>query len=413
MIRKRDAMQIITSQPALLRALSSLGRAIQESPYLPVLSHVLLQVERGRVRLSATNLETALTCDLVATDAADGAVCVPWKRLVDLVEHLPNAATIGMETQKESSALAVRSGNSRAIIYGMHASEFPDPPGSASVAATGGVSLTLASSMLLASMLHKVSFAASKDDKPEPILTGILLYASGQWLTLTARDAHRLAACTVRMEAAVPHDCAAVLPAGAAAACEQALSSVRPAAPVQLVIEEQRALLSLFLPAMALSTRLSRGTYPMGFQRYVKPNYLTRAVVETKRLAGALRPLASLANDGGDLVTMTFTSVGAGDAVVTVGAQSQDLGRQAEEVAAVSLEGETGGDLLLKYSQLTQIMAVLDAPYLALDMRGPLDPVAVRPVGGGGPQEETYVLVPCTLKQGVERNTPGSPGGAA
>ncbi len=82
--------------------------------------------------------------------------------------------------------------------------------------------------------------------------------------------------------------------------------------------------------------------------------------------------------------------------MVTVGAESQDLEAQTEEVDGVTLEGEPGGPLLLKYSQLAQTVAVLDSPYLALEQHGQVDPVTVRSVGAGESlQEETYVLVPC------------------
>ena len=401
-------MQIVCTQLALLQVLALLKRAVKETTDLPILSHVLLQVEHGRVSLSANNLEIGITCELVAASGVDGAVSVPWRRLQDLVEHLPpgasahrrkaGAASIEMETSEDSSALSVRSGRSRAVIYGMHASEFPTVPCPGPGAARDGLSLTLASG-LLAAMVHKVAFAAATSDKPNPILTGILLHASGQLLTITARDAHRLAACEAPLEAAVPRECAAVLPAGVAAECAHVLASVPPATPVQLVIEEQRVQVSFLLPGIVLSSRLLLGNYPMGFRQHVKSGYLTRVVVETKGLAAALKPLAQVAGDGGDLVTLTFAATSDSKWVVSVSAQSQDLGGQAEEVDAVSLEGEPGGQLLLKYSQLAPIMAVLNAPYLALEKRGPADPVAVRPVGGDASVQETYVLVPCVRKE--------------
>ena len=401
-------MHIACTHVDLLRVLALLKRAIKETTDLPILSHVLLEVEQGEARLSANNLEIGITCELVATGAVEGAVSVPWRRLADLVEHLPQgasahrrragAASIEMETSEGSHALSVRSGRSRAVIYGMHASEFPTVPRPGPGAARDGLSLRL-SSGLLAAMVHKVAFAAATSEKPNPILTGILLHASGSLLTISARDAHRLAACEAPLAAAVPRECAAVLRAGLAAECAHVLASVAPATPVQLVIEEQRVQVSFLLPGIVLSSRLDVGNYPMGFRQHVKPNYLTRVVVETKGLAAALKSLAQVAGDGGDLVTLTFSVSSDSKGVVAVGAQSQDLGGQTEEVDAVSLEGEAGDQLLLKYSQMAQVMAVLDAPYLALEKRGSTDPVAVRPVGGDASLQETYVLVPCVRKE--------------
>jgi len=403
-------MQIVCTQSALLHVLALLKRAIKETTDLPILSHVLLQAADGRVSLSANNLEIGITCELDTTGTVEeGAVAVPYARLQDLVEHLPTGVsarrrksgdtTLAMETPEDSSTLTVRSGRSRAVVFGMHASEFPAVLGPGPGAAHQGLSFSLASGFL-AGMVRKVAFAAATSDKPNPILIGILLYASGQALTITARDAHRLAACTASLEEAVARECAVVIPAWTAAECAQVLASARPDTPVWLVIEEQRVQVSFLLPRLLLSTRLLLGEYPMGFRNHVKPSYVTRVVVETKGLAAAFKPLAQVARDDGDLVTLTLAAApGSSNGAVSMSAQSQNLGQQAEEVDAVSLEGEAAGaQLLLKYSQLEQVIAVLDAPYLALEMRGPTDPMAVRPVGGDPGVQETYVLVPCVRK---------------
>lgn len=403
-------MHIVCTQSALLHVLALLKRAIKETTDLPILSHVLLQAADGRVSLSANTLEIGITCELATTGTVEeGAVAVPYARLQDLVERLPTGvsarrrksgdATIEMETPEDSSTLTVRSGRSRAVIFGMHASEFPVVPGPGPLAGRSGLSLSLASG-LLAGMVRKVAFAAATSEEPNPILIGILLHASGQSLTITARDAHRLAACTASLEEAVPRECAVVIPAWTAAECARVLASARPGTPVRLVIEEQRVQVSFLLPGLLLSTRLLTGAYPMGFRHHVKPGYVTLVVVETKGLAAALGPLAQVARDDGDIVTLTLAAApGSSKGVVSMSARSQDLGEQAEEVDAVSLEGEAaGGQLLLKYSQLEQVLAVLDAPYLALEMRGPTDPLVVRPVGGDPGVQEAHVLVPCVRK---------------
>jgi DNA polymerase-3 subunit beta len=407
--REHPSMHFVTTQSALFHLLAQLSRAVKETTDLPILSHVLLQAAAGRVSLSANNLEIGITCDLATTGTVeDGAVAVPYARLRDLVERLPTGlnarrrkvgdTTIELEAPEDSSTLTVSSGRSRAVIYGMHASEFPVVPGPGSDAHRSGLCLSLPCG-LLAGMVRKVAFAAATSDKPNPILIGVLLHASGQSLTFTARDAYRLAACTASLEEAPPRECAVVIPAVTAAECARVLASARPQQPVQLVIEEQRAQVSFLLPGLLLATRLLPGEYPMGFKTHVKPGYLTRVVVGTKGLAAALGPLAQLARDDGDLVALSFATSAGGKAVVTLGARSQDLGEQAEETDAVSLEGDAaGGQLLLKYSQLEQVVAVLGAPYLALELRGSANPLAVRPVGGDETVQETYVLVPCTRK---------------
>jgi len=52
-------MKLTIEQEALVRGLNIAGRAVASRSTLPVLTHVLLTAEEGRLRMTATNLEQA------------------------------------------------------------------------------------------------------------------------------------------------------------------------------------------------------------------------------------------------------------------------------------------------------------------------------------------------------------------
>lgn len=410
-------MQIFCTQVDLLRVLALLKRAIKETTDLPILSHVLLQVEHGEARLSANNLEIAITCELVAAGAVEGAVAVPWRRLQDLAERLPPApgapaqhrkardAPVELAVLKDTNTLSVLSGRSRATIRGMHASEFATVPGAEQVAQAAGSIIRLPAD-LFASMVSRVAFAAGTDEERHPTLTGVLLQASGRSLALTARDGYRVAACEVSLGEACQRECAVVMPAWAASECARILASTRrETRELQLVIDEQRVQASFHLPGLVLSARLQvgKGDYPLGFRQHFQHGYASRFVLGTRELAAALKSLAQVAHDDGDNITLAFErGTGPGAGRVSVGAQSQDLGTQVEVVDAVSLEGEPN-QLLLKVHQLAGIVAAVETPHLALEVRTPRDPVIVRPVGDVLGLSTAYALVPCYRTGGTER----------
>ena len=55
-------MKISCLQENLAKGLSTVGRAVSPRSTLPVLGNVLLDVDNGRLKLSATNLEIVITC---------------------------------------------------------------------------------------------------------------------------------------------------------------------------------------------------------------------------------------------------------------------------------------------------------------------------------------------------------------
>jgi len=400
-------MQIVCTQADLRKALALVKRGVRESPDLPILSHVLLRASQGDVSLSANNLEIAIRCALRAEIREEGAIAVPWERLQDLVAHLPpvpgskttdmraDAMAIELAAAPDESTLSVHSGRSSATIRGMHVSEFPDVVVATSGEGSDVVALSLASSTL-AAMVTRVAFAASTDSKRDPILTGVLVQVSGRSLLLAARDAHRLAVCQLSLSETVEAGCAVVIPARLALDAVRSLTTATPGLPVQLVIDEKRVLVSLHLPDFVLSSRLLVGDYPLGFQRHFHQAYAWRAVVATKHLAAALRSVASLVRDDGDLVTLSLGSAaGIGGRGVSVEARSQDLGEQVEEVETVSFEGESGVQLLLKLPQLAEIVGAADTAYLAFEVCAPSEPVVVRPVGERNALDSAYALVPC------------------
>jgi len=59
-------MKVSCLQEHFAKGLSLAGRAVATRTTLPITTHILLATDEGRLRLSATNLEIALTCWLGA-----------------------------------------------------------------------------------------------------------------------------------------------------------------------------------------------------------------------------------------------------------------------------------------------------------------------------------------------------------
>ena len=75
-------MKVSCLQENLARGLNIVSRAVApRTATLPVLTHVLIATDNGRLRIAATNLELGISCWIGARVEEEGAITVPARTL--------------------------------------------------------------------------------------------------------------------------------------------------------------------------------------------------------------------------------------------------------------------------------------------------------------------------------------------
>ena len=82
-------MKLSTLQENLAKGLSIVSHSVATKAQLPVLGNILLATDKGRLKLSATNLETGINFWIGAKIEKEGAVSIPAKILTEFVSSLP------------------------------------------------------------------------------------------------------------------------------------------------------------------------------------------------------------------------------------------------------------------------------------------------------------------------------------
>ena len=120
-------MRISTDQETLQRGLSVVSRAVATRSTLPQTGHVCIATDGERLKLSATNLEIAITNWITATVEDEGAITIPARLLTDFIATLPNEKiTLGVAARsKRAEIIGARS---ETTISGMDADDFPPIP---------------------------------------------------------------------------------------------------------------------------------------------------------------------------------------------------------------------------------------------------------------------------------------------
>ena len=178
-------MKISCLQENLSRGLAVVGRAVANRATLPVTQNVLLSVDQSMLKLSATNLEIAMTTWVGAMIEEEGSITVPARLLTEFVNSLPNDK-IDIELDRGSGLLQISSGNSKAHVNITDASEFPPIP-----TVEDGLAAEV-DPLVLKNAISRVSFAAATEES-RPVLTGVEMKLDTGRFTMAAADGFRLA----------------------------------------------------------------------------------------------------------------------------------------------------------------------------------------------------------------------------
>jgi len=176
-------MKVTLTQENLSRALNIVSRIASGRTTLPILSNILMKTENGKLILSATNLEVAVTEEISAKIDEDGIITAPAKLMTEFVANLPKT---NVEISTSDNKITIKAGNYRSTVNTTPADDFPALPEPKS-----GVSIKIPTEDLKKAISGTVLVASS--DTTRPILTGVYIHTFEGILYMAATDGYRLA----------------------------------------------------------------------------------------------------------------------------------------------------------------------------------------------------------------------------
>jgi DNA polymerase III subunit beta len=347
-------------QENLARGLSMVSRAVSSRATLPVLSNVLLRTEDGGLKLTATNLEIAITAWVPGKIDIDGSLTVPARLFADVVSGLPAGERV--ELNGEGVSLKVRAGRYQTHLRGIDPEEFPviPPPGERPT--------TRISQKELRHALSEVVFAAASDEA-RPILTGVLTRMSGDRLTLAAADNYRIAVRSLPILDAV-EETSLVVPARSYIELSRILSDSDD--PIEIMLAGSKNQIIFHVEGVDLVSRLIDGQFP-NYQQVLPTSHSTRAVVDREELLKAVRLSALIASSAANVIKLSVGDDNGG--AITIAAAA-DVGDTRGEVEA-AIEGDPV-QIAFNARYLQDALANVDAEQVALEFTGALSPGVMR-----------------------------------
>ena len=101
-------MKFAVTKEALLDGLQRIQNVVSTRSTLPVLTNALLETTKTGLRLTTTDLEVAIRCEIVAQVDKAGATTLPARRLSAIVRELPASEITRRDRRQEHLNPALR-----------------------------------------------------------------------------------------------------------------------------------------------------------------------------------------------------------------------------------------------------------------------------------------------------------------
>jgi len=366
-------LKLTTKREELVSKLSIASRAVSTRAATQALSGILLSATEQGASLAATDGEMGLRTSLAADVETAGAVLLPGRLLAELARSLGDAE-VEIELRESERDVEIRCGGSSFHLRVLAAEDFPKLPGE------GEQPLKIPAGAL-AETTELVAPAASRDDM-RPVLTGVLVSAAGQEMTMVATDSYRLAVKRTQLEGAIGGELEANIPARALRELGRLLSAGG-ADEVAVSLLPNQAVFSA--GGILLNTRLIDGQFP-NFRQLLPESYEHDVRLPRPELLEVVRRVSQLAQRNAPL-RLSFSQ-----GQLKISASTPDVG-DAEETMPAAFEGE---ELEIGFNPefLREGIESVEGDEVLLRLISPLRPGLLQPVDN---EDFRYLVMPISL----------------
>jgi DNA polymerase III subunit beta len=365
-------MKITATKQSLLDGLLVVSRAVSARAALQALSGILITLD-GDARLRATDMELGLDVGLDAEVEGTGAVVLPGRLLVEVIRSLPDGS-VSLTLREAERDVEITAGSSKFHLRTLPADDFPRFP------ETEGDPVELPAAALR-DTINRVARAASRDEA-RPVLTGVLVTAEGDELTMVATDSYRLAVKRTKLDSPVPERLEANVPARALRELARLIESAEDES-LRVWLTRNQALFRV--GEVSLSSRLIDGQFP-NHSQLLPDSYEHEVKLPRAELLEVTRRVSQLAQRNAAL-RLSFSE---GELVVS--AETPDLGDARE-----ALPAPYSGELLeigFNPEFVRDGLESIDADEVLMKLISPLRPGLLEPSDS---DDFSYLVMPIRL----------------
>jgi DNA polymerase-3 subunit beta len=368
-------VKFVASTSELLAQLQTVSRVASTRSAVQALAGVMISASTDApTQLLATDMEVGLRVPLGAQVEAPGSVVLPARLLLEVVRSLPGGE-VSMELRAAEQDVELQSGGAIFHLRTLRAEDFPTLPQPTSDARVSLPAEAIAQTVL------RVARSASRDET-RPVLTGILVSASGQELRMVATDSYRLSVKQTALDPPLDGSLEANVPARALQELVR-IAQQSPDAALAVSVGQNQVVFEL--GDVVLSSRLIDGQFP-NYRQLLPESVEHEMRLATAELTEVVRRISLLAQKNEPL-RLTFS-----EGSLKVSARTPDVG-EASEAIPVPFQGETF-EIGFNPEFLRDGLESVESDELVLKLISPLRPGLIESPDGG---EFVYLIMPIRL----------------
>lgn len=199
-------MKIKVDKSDLQKGIQAVGNIITSKNILPILSNILFETQKNKIKLTTTDLDIGIAYTMDAEIIEPGALTIPTKRLSDIIKELLG----GMVTlvTKKNNIVEIQLNNCEFKLMGLPKEEFPKLP------EFKDKEVVIFEQAALKEMLYLTFFAVSHEET-RYVLNGLLLElkaGSETNVKLVGTDGRRLAVAERKLPIKIQKDIKIIIP---------------------------------------------------------------------------------------------------------------------------------------------------------------------------------------------------------
>lgn len=371
-------MKFIVSSSALLKQLQHISGVISSNTVLPILEDFLFEIEKNKLTVVATDLETVMKIHIDIEARDSGKICIPAKILMDTLKNLPDQPLTF--TIDKNFAVEITSDNGKYKVMGENPDNFPKEP-----AAKDTTSFTMNSSALITA-INKTLFAVSNDDL-RPAMTGVFFELDKKSITFVATDAHRLVRYR-KTDVSCPQKDSFIVP-------KKPLNLLKSALPDnddELKISYNSNHLFVDHGATELVCRLIDARFP-DYKVVIPTENPYKMTVSRADFQNALRRVSVFSNKSTNQVALTISG-----AELQLAAQDVDFSFEGNERMSCRYEGE---DIQIAFNAkfLVELLSATGSSEVVMELSTPTKAGILLPVDKDENEDQLMLAMPLMLNQ--------------
>jgi DNA polymerase-3 subunit beta len=354
-------MKFSCNQDTFAKYLNIVSRVVSSKPGLPILNNVKFETSKGKLLITATDLEIGINTWIGADVQSEGKITVPAKQLSEFINSVPNEK-IDVELEKQS--FKVTTTNNSAEFNTISVDDYPEIP-----TIEKEKPLLKINQDNLIEAINRVTFAAATDNI-KPVLAGILMEIDGPKVNFVGTDGLRLSRQIVELETGSEEEKSLLIPTKALQELAHIITEIAEEdSPVELYLIKDRNQVLFRVGDVDLTSRLIDGEFPE-YRPIIPTGFNTRCKVNRTDFLDALKVTNIIARSVlGNKIIMEINSK---ENSITMSASQSDVGSNKSTFEG-DIEGE---DLKIAFSSrlLSDILNHLQSEDIVFECSEPVKP---------------------------------------